>query len=564
MAQHRRRVGDRVEIGADAGRQNVAVARAAGVQRAVDLDADFDQHIGALVPAFLDLARRGDILHVQFIDPRRHADRLADRAEGGVERAVGLGLSHDLAVAMAQRDPRHRPAPVAGGAHDFDAVEVPQGGRLARLAQSAAEPTTLGDDRAQPRRVDDPDPVRDQLELLEHRVKIGPRQVEPQGRRLGDDRRAPAMLAQHDAVGGEADVGRVHDFIGFAVGEEAVLVDAAFMGEGVDPDDRLVARRRGVGHFAQDAAGLEQLGGVDVGGDPEQVGAGLERHHHFLERAIAGAFADAVDRAFDLPRPAAHRRQRIGDRHAEVVVAMGRQYRPVRRDFTRQERKQVENLLGRGVADRVGHVERRRPGIVRRAQRRQQIIALGADRVFGRKFDVVGKFARQPDGDVDPFENLVLAHLELGLAVERAGGDEHVDPAALRRRYCIPRRTDIAVAGACQRTDCRTLDALGNAADRRDLARPGRRKPRLDHVDLERRQRLGHPQLGVGAHREARRLLAIAQRRVENPHPVVGQVGRSQAGGGRSGRFDHRLILRHLKQKKPRSGRERGRLACNW
>ena len=54
----------------------------------------------------------------------------------------------------------------------------------------------------------------------------------------------------------------------------------------------------------------------------EKLLARLDRHHDFLERAVAGAFADAVDRAFDLAGTGMHGGEAVGDRHAEVVVAM--------------------------------------------------------------------------------------------------------------------------------------------------------------------------------------------------------------------------------------------------
>ena len=62
--------------------------------------------------------------------------------------------------------------------------------------------------------------------------------------------------------------------------------------------------------------------GVDAGVVGQHVAAGLDRHDDLLERGVAGPLADAVDRAFDLPRAALDAGQRIGDRQAEIVVAM--------------------------------------------------------------------------------------------------------------------------------------------------------------------------------------------------------------------------------------------------
>src|SRR3546814_13984591 len=60
------------------------------------------------------------------------------------------------------------------------------------------------------------------------------------------ERVSARMLAEHDAVGREPDILGLHDLVGLAVLEDAVLVNARFMGEGIGADDRLVARRRTV------------------------------------------------------------------------------------------------------------------------------------------------------------------------------------------------------------------------------------------------------------------------------------------------------------------------------
>ena len=50
-----------------------------------------------------------------------------------------------------------------------------------------------------------------------------------------------AVLAQHQVGLRQADVLGVHDLVGAALLEHAVLVDAGLVGEGVPADDRLVA-----------------------------------------------------------------------------------------------------------------------------------------------------------------------------------------------------------------------------------------------------------------------------------------------------------------------------------
>ena len=50
--------------------------------------------------------------------------------------------------------------------------------------------------------------------------------------------------------------------------------------------------------------------------------ADAHRHHDLFERGVAGALADAVDRALDLPDAALNGREAVGDGEAEVVVAV--------------------------------------------------------------------------------------------------------------------------------------------------------------------------------------------------------------------------------------------------
>ena len=53
-----------------------------------------------------------------------------------------------------------------------------------------------------------------------------------------------AVLAEHQLAFGDADAVRVHDLVGLAVLQHAVLVDARLVREGVAPDDRLVGLHR--------------------------------------------------------------------------------------------------------------------------------------------------------------------------------------------------------------------------------------------------------------------------------------------------------------------------------
>ena len=69
-------------------------------------------------------------------------------------------------------------------------------------------------------------------------------------------------------------------------------------------------------------AGLEQPRRLDGRVERQPILAHAQRHHDLLERRVAGALADAVDRALDLAHAALDRREAVGDGEAEIVVAM--------------------------------------------------------------------------------------------------------------------------------------------------------------------------------------------------------------------------------------------------
>ena len=183
-----------------------------------------------------------------------------------------------------------------------------------------------------------------------------------------------------------------------------------------------------------------RLDGIDLLGDdvastaPKKSRAGLDRHHHLFERGVAGALADAVDGALDLPRAVAHGGERVGDRHAEVVVAVRAPGHAVAARRARDEvGEQRPELLGHRVAGGVGNVERRprRPGSPRR---RPGPGSRGRSATRPRRRTRRGRRAswRSSTAQQAASIDLLPAHHQLALEVEVGGGDEDVDAGPLR------------------------------------------------------------------------------------------------------------------------------------
>ena len=251
------------------------------------------------------------------------------------------------------------------------------------------------------------------------------------------------------------------------------------------------------------------------------IGAGLDRHHDLFQRRVARALAEPVDGAFDLPRAARTARQAIGDGQAQIVVAMRREDGLIRvRHALAQHLDHLVELLRHGVADGVGHVDRGSAGLDRGLHAAAQEIRLGARCVHRRPFHIVGMRAGpRHRGDHD-LEHLLRAHLQLILPVDRRGADEGVDAAPLGMAHRFARPVDVLRIAARQAAHDRVLHQLRNLRDGLEIAVRRGREARLDDVDAHRIQQLRDLELLVMGHGGAGRLLAVAQRGVEDQYAV--------------------------------------------
>ena len=326
------------------------------------------------------------------------------------------------------------------------------------------------------------------------------------------------MLAQDQVGFGEADVLGPHDLVGRAFLEHAVLVDAGLVGEGIAADDRLVPLDLDAGDVGDQPAGGHQPLGVDAGFGIIEVGPGAQGHDHFLQGAVAGPFADAVDRALDLPGARFDARQAVGHGQAQVVVAVHADDGLVDiRHAVAQAADHAPHVGGRGIADRVGNVHRVGPRVDCRLDHPAQEVDLGAGCVLGREFDVVAVAGRPADPGHGPLDDLLLVHLELEFTMDGAGGQKDVDPRRFGRFEGFPGPIDVGVVAAGQAADHRSADRLGHLADSLEVAGRSDRESGFDDVDSQVHQGLGNLHLLAQVHARAGRLLAVAQGGVEDP-----------------------------------------------
>ena len=332
---------------------------------------------------------------------------------------------------------------------------------------------------------------------------------------------AAGVLAQHELVGVQPDRRGVHDLVGRALLEDAVLVDARLVGEGVAPDDRLVGLHRVAGQAADEAARAGDLARVDAGAQADVGLARVQEHHDLLERRVARALADAVDRALDLARAGQHAGERVGHRQPEVVVAVHREHDVAQARHALVEAGQEGRVLLRHrVADGVGDVDRRRALVERDLDDLGREVEVGARGVHRRELDVVAELARLRHRGPGQALDVLARALQLVDDVDVRGRDEGVDARALGVAHRLPRALDVGGIGARQAGDHGSMDLAGDRLHGLEVAGRGDREARLDDVDAQARELVGDLELLGRVERDARRLLAVAQRGVEDQYSV--------------------------------------------
>ena len=116
----------------------------------------------------------------------------------------------------------------------------------------------------------------------------------------------------------------------------------------------------------------------------------------------------------------------------------------------------------------------------------------------------------------------VLARgLELVLDVDVAGGDEGVDARPLGVLDRVPGGVDVLRVRARQAADDRSVHLARDRLHRLEVARRGDREAGLDDVHAEPRELVRDLELLLPVERDPRRLLAVAQGRVEDLYAVL-------------------------------------------
>ena len=293
------------------------------------------------------------------------------------------------------------------------------------------------------------------------------------------------------------------------------------MAEGVGPDDGLVGLDGEPGNVADEAARAVDLPRVDVGRHTQGVAAGLYGHDDLFEGGVARALTEAVDAALYLSSAFYDGRDAVRRGVSQVVVAVDADDGLVDvRNVFLDEADALGELGREGIPDRIGDVDRGCAGIDAGLEHPVQVLDVGAGGVHRRELDVVTEVPSAFNGGDGLIEHLfrVLAQQVHQVAV--GARNECVDAGPGGSLDCVPRGVDVAGNAACQRRDGGSAHLPGDGGDRIEVAGRACGESRLDDVHAEPFELPGDLHLLVQRQADPRRLLAVAQRGVEDQYVI--------------------------------------------
>ncbi len=230
----------------------------------------------------------------------------------------------------------------------------------------------------------------------------------------------------------QADRFRGHDLVVFAVLQHAVLVNAGGVGEGAGADDGLVRRDRHIADLADGLAGAPDFMMINVGVHVHDVFAHFDRHDHFFQRAVAGAFADTVHRTFYLARTGVDRGEGVTDSDAQIIMGVdGNNCFVDIRHAIIQAADDVGIFERHGIADGIRDINGGGAGVDRRFHDASQIGNRRTAGVFTGELNVVSVVAC-PLHHIDrALNNLIQRTAQFGGDMHRRGGNKGMNTESL-------------------------------------------------------------------------------------------------------------------------------------
>ena len=259
--------------------------------------------------------------------------------------------------------------------------------------------------------------------------------------------------------------------------------------------------------------------------DAEVVRARAQRHDDFFQRGVAGPFAQPVDGAFHLARAVDHAVERIGHRHAQIVVAVdadGGALDPGHVFAKAANQRAI--LLRHGIAGGVRDIDHSGPGGDDGGDHLKQVVAIRAPGVFGVELHVVGKLPRQLDGIHRHGQDFALLFgqrfavpfiPELAADVDVRGADPSMDAGPLTLRQGFAAGLDIGGYRTREGADGGSPDFAADHLHGFEIFGRGVRIAGLDHIHIQLRQLPGDDEFLPASQAGAGGLFSVPQCRVE-------------------------------------------------
>ena len=336
------------------------------------------------------------------------------------------------------------------------------------------------------------------------------------------DRVLAGVLAEHQVVGMDADRLRCEDLVGLLVGQNTVLMNAAFMGKGIAPDNGLVERSGLADDGIDGTAGAGDLRRVDPRLIRPYAGAGFDRHDDFFQSGVAAALTEAVDGAFNLTGAAGHAREGVCGGEAQVIVAVdGEDGFVTVGNLVSEILDQRLHFRGSCIAHRVGNVYGRGACPDGGVYDPYQKVPVAAGGILRRELHIGGVFRRMGGHGGSHLQDLIRCFFQLVLHMQRAGGQKQMNAGIDGMLHGFPGGVDVLDGGSGERGDRTVLYDRGNGLYALKVAGRGDGEAGLNDIDLQTLKAFSHLDLFFQVHRAARRLFSVAQGRVKNADAVV-------------------------------------------
>ncbi len=339
-------------------------------------------------------------------------------------------------------------------------------------------------------------------------------------RQARTERVATGMLAQDELARRNSDFFGHDDLVGQRIFQNAVLMDACFVRKSIGANHGFIGRNADSGDLRkQPACGIE-LFEIDVRLDLVMILAHVQSDDELLDRSVASAFANAVDRTLNLANAPFNSGERIRDSKAEIIVAVGAEHR-FRMPDTRANGAKHLRVFGRGgIANRVRQIDDRGARFNRGKNDFAKEVDIRAAGVFGGELHFLAMRLAETNHLDDAVEGFLARGAQLVFQVQIRGGEKKMQ-AGLRGGFeSFERGIDIGLYRSGEGRYTAALDFRRYSARRIQIAWRSDGETGLDDVGTEFLDLVREPELFLAIHGKARRLFAIAQRGIENLHGI--------------------------------------------